>query len=64
MADLGGLIPLAQEFEDALLIVGGMMCAFSLALTGKQKMGMLSTGGLIVVVTLIVTIATFKAGAT
>lgn len=57
---MGGLIPLAQEFEDSLLIVGGIMCAASLAFTGKQKIGMLGTGAFIVVATLVVIIATFK----
>lgn len=57
---MGGLIPLAQEIEDSLLMVGGLMCAAGLAFQGRQKMAMLTTGALIVVGTLIVTIATFR----
>lgn len=58
---MGGLIPLAQEVEDSLLIVGAMMCAAGLAFQGRQKMAMLTTGAVLVVATLVVTIATFRA---
>ena len=61
---MGGLIPLAQEFEDTFLIVGAALCAASLAFSGKQKVGLMGTGALIFVVTLVITIATFKAGTT
>jgi hypothetical protein len=57
---MGQFIPLAQEFEDSLLIIGAVMCAASLAFNGRQKMGMLGTGAFIVVATLIVTILTYK----
>jgi hypothetical protein len=57
---MGQFIPLAQEFEDSLLIVGATMCVASLAFSGRQKMGMLGTGAFLVVATLIVTILTFK----
>jgi|GEM_PF-6508518 len=60
---MGSLIPIAQEFEDAILIVGGAMCAASLAFSGKQRIGMMMTGGLLVVATIVVILLTFKAGA-
>lgn len=58
---MGQFIPLAQEVEDSLLIIGATMCAASLAFNGRQKMGMMGTGAFLVVATLIVTILTFKA---
>ncbi len=57
---MGQFIPLAQEFEDSLLIIGAAMCAASLAFSGKQKMGMMGTGAFIVIATLVVTILTFR----
>jgi hypothetical protein len=57
---MGQFIPLAQEFEDSLLIIGATMCAASLAFSGKQKMGMMGTGAFIVIATLVVTILTFR----
>ncbi|MCL6594621.1 MAG: hypothetical protein K6V73_00225 [Firmicutes bacterium] len=58
----GSLIPLAQEFEDTFLIVGAALCTLSLAFRGRAKVGLMGTGGLIFLVTLIVTVATFRAG--
>ncbi len=55
----GTFIPVAQEFEDSLLIIGAVLCVAGLAFSGKQKMGMMGTGAFILVATLIVTILTF-----
>ena len=57
---MGQFIPLAQEFEDSIIIIGATMCIAGLAFNGKERMGMLGTGAFLVVATLIVILVTFK----
>lgn len=59
----GSFVPLAQEWETAFLIVGFVILASSLALSGLQRLAALTTGGAIVIVTLIVVLLTFHPAA-
>lgn len=55
----GSAVPIAQEWESAFFIVGMVILASSLALSGLQRMAALATGGVIFIGTLIVVLITF-----
>ena len=58
---MGQFIPVAQEIEDSILIIGAVMCVAGLAFSGTRRMGMIGTGAFILVATLVVILITFKA---
>lgn len=57
-------IPLAQEWEASFFLIGMVILASSLALTGLQRMAALATGGAIFIGTLIVVLITFHPATT
>jgi hypothetical protein len=56
-----GLIPLAQEWEATFFIVGAVLLVVSMALRGASRILTGLLGGLIFLVTLVVTVLTFHA---
>ena len=59
----GSAVPLAQEWESTFFIIGLVMLALSLPLSGLQRMVTLATGGIIFLGTLIVVLITFHPSA-